>query len=47
MNKTQIILGILAIITVIAIAFFIKYAQVKIFFGGDMRCVFVECRINK
>lgn len=29
------------------IAFTFKFLQVKWFYGGDMRCLFADCRINK
>lgn len=46
-SKKEVIIYVLSVVVFIAAAVFYRYLTVKFFYGGDMRCFFAECRINK
>lgn len=44
---TYVVAAVILFVIFFGIAFTFRFLQVKWFYGGDMRCLFAECRINK
>jgi hypothetical protein len=38
---------VIAFLLFIFVVGLFKFIQVNLFYGGDIRCMFAECRINK
>lgn len=46
-RPNDIIIGLVALAIILIGFIIVKLAVVKLFYGGDNRCIFAECRINK
>ena len=47
MDKKEILIYTAALIAFLVIAGLFRYGQAVLFYNGDTRCIFAECRINK
>lgn len=47
MSKKEVLAYVIALLLLVGILYLFRWGQVQLFYGGDLRCVFAECRIQK